>query len=804
MRVKLLFSFLIFFAAACQNSTEPASPDEKMQSVFHDLTERTLYLGASAALGSISCLAKVGWGVCQLSPWAETTGRECLLLGNLCSSIAGRAFACAFKGVQGVTPPYRSWYLNQALLSQVPAETGEEKKLLSFLEKRWLAKSTGYYSVLTNWMCPCFGIGVQVHPESTNSYARDPSNKISQTYAKRLEDWKRSLPHPMSYPLILTRPFDCREYLPANIEVVQGEHIERTFEKVQKEKGAILDVTSLFSAWPQEKWLETWVNYSRAFSQLCQERKIDENQIVCIQRVNQEGIGGIRILPLATHSASVAEEHHQFLLLWISKFGLSANRVELDRGLPPSGLKCSGAGITTCPKEEFLAYLDAMDLGIHARPSEQALMIQGAFQVLKGLFAHVTEEKWNAALQSPAQASVIQLSFSKIKENFELLTKEFSFYGVTSRIEQIQADLTALLEIFSPFSSGDFPAIYSTFFTSAPEALLPMAKAAIHSTGMTSLAGILKAVQNTIGYPPRVLFGENTYFEVIRALELASDPISTEDIKEEDWKEIDLLVAQFNPVLKRIELEVNEYKVENVEETVQRVLDARQGNSFTLALDCTLDFLNSPRVTEVLTRFQKEIESGALNVICYRSGIKFDLFGLDNYCGAPFYMIHNEDEKWASFDALLTDPALQTDLLSLNWFCLAYKHAAPQLEQYRKHVFDNTKALLDKVPKRLFSNSASYRIIPMREGVDPAFVDIKIFGALHKLRGSLVGGALMVKCLEAKHPLFFRPSLGFSHPNLSILFTEECATIRLTVGLDPSQVGVLVDCFAAIDALNGS
>ena len=800
MWVKCLFPLLIFLVAACQKPSEADSPSEKAQSALHDLTERALYLGASGVLGSVSCLSKVAWGVCQLSPWAETTGRECLLFSDLCSSVASRAFASAFKGVHGVLPPYRSWFLNQALLSQIPAETGEDKKLLSFLQKRWLAKSTGYYSVLTNWMCPCFGIGVQVHPETTNSYARDPSNKISQTYAKRLEGWKQALPHPKNYPLILTRPFDCREYLPASIEVAQGEPIETTLEKIPKE-GIIIDVTSLFSAEAKEKWLKTWVDYRSRFSRLCQERGFDQNQMMCIQRVSQEGIGGIRILPLAAHSKKVVEEQDQFLLHWISKFGLSANRIELDRCSALPELKSGSGGITTCPKEEFLSYLEQVDLSSYM--PAQTLMIQGTLQVLKGLFAHVTEEQWNQVMQNPTQSSIVQLSFSKIREHFELLTKEFSFYGTAFHVEQIQADLTALLEIFAPFTSEDFPSIYGAFFTSAPEELQLLASSGIHSTGMTSLGGILKAVQNTVGHPPRVLYGENTYFEVIRAIELAADAISTEDVTEEDWKGIDLLIAQFNPVLKRIELEVTEYKVENVEEMVQKALSAKQGKPLTLALDCTLDFLDSPRAIQLLTRFQKEIERGDLNVICFRSGIKFDLFGLDNYCGAPFCMIHNEDEKWAWFDTLLSDPALRTDYLSLNWFCLAYKYAAPQLEQYRKHVFDNTRALLNKVPKRLFSNTASYRIIPMREGVDPAFIDIKIFGALHKLRGSLVGGALMVKCLEAKHPLFFRPSLGFSHPNLSMLYTEECTTIRLTIGLDPSQVEVIANCFATIDAMNG-
>ena len=177
---------------------------------------------------------------------------------------------------------------------------------------------------------------------------------------------------------------------------------------------------------------------------------------------------------------------------------------------------------------------------------------------------------------------------------------------------------------------------------------------------------------------------------------------------------------------------------------------------------------------------------------------------MDNYCGAPVYMIHNQDSKWAPFDALLNDPALEADPLSLNWFCLAYQYATPRLEGYRKQIFDNTRALLDRVPVRLLNNKeVSYRIIPIKPDADPGFIDIKIFGPLHKVRGgALVGGLITVDCLQKGHPLFYRPSVGFYHPNLSILFGEHCTTIRLTLGLDPDQVDVLVESFKTIDSLN--
>jgi hypothetical protein len=176
---------------------------------------------------------------------------------------------------------------------------------------------------------------------------------------------------------------------------------------------------------------------------------------------------------------------------------------------------------------------------------------------------------------------------------------------------------------------------------------------------------------------------------------------------------------------------------------------------------------------------------------------------MDNYCGAPFVMIHNHDSKWSSFTSLASEPALQADRLSLNWFCLAYKYAAQELEDYRKQTFENTKALLNALPSKLFDTGVRYRVIPMDQNANLAFIDLKVFGPLHQMRAAFViGGLFTVKCMESGHPLFNRASVGFYHPNITIIFSEECSTIRFTLGLDPAQIAPVAHCFAMINALN--
>jgi hypothetical protein len=180
---------------------------------------------------------------------------------------------------------------------------------------------------------------------------------------------------------------------------------------------------------------------------------------------------------------------------------------------------------------------------------------------------------------------------------------------------------------------------------------------------------------------------------------------------------------------------------------------------------------------------------------------------MDNYSGAPFFMIHNQDPKWAFYDAQLSDPVLPTDRLSLNWFCLAFKYAGAELELYRKQIFDNTRALLNRTPKRLLSDAAlDYRVIPSESSADQAFFDIKITGPFHAIRAAaLVAGTLHVKSLEGGHPIFNRPSIGFYHPNYILFLTEEnTSSMRLTLGLDPSQVELFAKCLETIDLLNHS
>ena len=645
---------------------------------------------------------------------------------------------------------------NQFRLSQIPIAGIEDHQLVTFLQRRWLAKSTGFFHSVIDWVCPSYGVQIQAHPETVSSYARLPSLGCSPTYLRRMEDWKKELPHPADFPLILTRPASLSPYFSLSPK-------------------AILDLTDIFPEDPA-LWMETWEKY--------QEEPTDRSAIY-IQTLRHGDLGGIRILPL---SGQDVESDAKLLLDWVSRLGLTASRIDLDRGLFPPISQSAGDFQVPNP-QPVLQKIELPD------QPQKRLMLAGVKKTLEGLLSEIS----GIDLVSPTRQSIATLAFSRIQKEIEKIDTERPFFEVASCVEQIYENLSELLAVYQPFS--DFAPDYKKRLASIPPSL--QASCGLHASGMTTLAGIFKRVKDVSQRDkPIILYGENTYFEAILLSEQIGQAFSLETSTQNDWKEADLVLAQFNPPLKRIDMQHTEYKVEPILENLQKIFSSGRKRPLTVAIDCTIDFIDSPRIGTLLKTFENEIADGLLNIVCYRSGLKFDLFGMDNYCGAPVYMVHAKSAHWAPFDTLMTDPVLRADELSLNWFCLAYKYCANELDEYRRQIFDNTRSLLQSLPPELFQGS-HYRVVPFVSEAEPAFLDIKVTGAFHEIRApALVGGILYLKCMENGHPIFYRPSLGFYHPNFTMLFGEECSTIRLTLGLDPSQIDVLTDCFKKIHSLN--
>ncbi|MCB1080407.1 MAG: hypothetical protein KDK69_01170, partial [Chlamydiia bacterium] len=368
------------------------------------LSEKALYFGVGAVLETAAIAGKIGWGLSRLSPWNRTIGNECLLLSRLCSRAASQMFAQGFKGIPSFS--LDAWNMNQSLLSEIPTYSQEDQKLMRFLERRYLAKSAGFFPIIVDWICPAFGVFLQVHPETQNCYARNPSTTVSDTYKKRAEAWKEHLPQPKHYPLVLTRPANLSDYFPTLID---------SQEKV------IVDLTSAFSYEGRDEWFEAW--------QKCQEqfkgRFLEINQMLCIQYVEEDGVGGIRILPFSHQSAKEIEEDHQLLLERVAFAGLSASRVELDRlSFESFKPKTHLSQTILTSKEDCIASLDSFQKKWRSSHPQKNLMVRGTLQVLQGFFDGISEDKWREVLRKPTHAAIMQISLKRIQEQLKRLVQE--------------------------------------------------------------------------------------------------------------------------------------------------------------------------------------------------------------------------------------------------------------------------------------------------------------------------------------------------------------------------------------------
>ncbi len=821
---------LCFVALLCSSSADFRS----------EFVRGTVYF----ALGNVfDSMARWTWVGSELLP--NPLRSECSLISQSCQ-IGARHAWIQFISKKKTFSSHHSWEQNRLRLAAIYDRSGhkssETEQLIQFLQKHWLAKQSGFHSFLIDWVCPCFDVPLQVHPATNSAYTRDPASQMSENYAERMKKWQQSLPQPSSFPLLLTRPHDIRPYLPSSIEALPNEPADMLIERME---GTIIDVTDRFSNW---HWAE-WEAFRRQIVRACEKHQIDPSKLTCLQRVHAEEIAGIRILPL-THTC-----HPETWLRWISECGLSATQAELEGisfTLLVSDCKSSHVYLRPDllvdlhaerdgnlsqvverehtnqqskdgPKMYANFYNQALETKEKTRTAkpdrfvfrgtldhpQKKLFVEATLRILNGLFDAISDDRWASICSCLARSTVIDVSVAKIREEFEQIVQEetCSFFQTTSRLEEIHAHLSSLLAVCSPFVLEDFAPIYQACLKHIPSSLKALVSCGIHSSAMASFAGILKAAEKTAGHPPQILYGENTYFECINAIERIAKASPIQKATQEQWEQVDLIVAQFNPALKRPatnqqELTACHYQIEPIAEVLHRALSARENKPLTVALDCTFDFLDSLEVAQLLGEFEEEITAGILNVVCYRSGLKFDLLGMDNHAGAPFALIC-QGEHWAFFDALFHDPVLQVDRLSLQWFCLAYQQTAHELDLYRKQIFENTRALLNRVPAHIYATDAKYRIIPMEKEISPGFIDIKISGPFHSVRAAtVVSGYLLSQCWEQGHPIFTRRSVGFYHPNFSLLSGKEYSTIRLTLGIDPAQVDLFVRCFEQIDRLN--
>lgn len=790
--------------------------ETKTSSLWDKVVVSTCCFGLACSFTAATIGTQLARTFIQTFCWDTKVEKELLLLSHMCYKIAFHLYRQlgigSFKGDRKIPLSQSSWYENKKNLEKAPICNQSDYKLKTFLERRWLAKSSGFFPIITDWVNPSYSMFFQVHPQTEHYYARNPSTKLSKPYQERVDAWKTSLPHPYDFPLVLTRPANLKEFLPNYVCFSENEEINTLFESIKDQvscgEQVFLDLKEFFKnkQKDKQKWLESWNHFQEKLFELCNESRVDSKKVNCIETLREGELGGVRLLTKKEEKLKEVDEKHKQFLQRVGFFGLAETRIELDRPIfKPFLEKKEEKWCTELQEREN--YIKSLILFYHQCEStdpQKSLMVHATLNLIQGLLCDVKEEKWVEIQNCPMRSYVVKHALAKIENAFNhLLSKNtfLNFFESMGVLELIHADLQALLEILSPYEREDFPFIYQNLLTYFPINLRAFTSFSLHTSGMSSCAGILKAAENMARKKLTVLYGENAYFECSKIAELDAFCLSVNNASIQDWKDVDLLLAQFNPNLRC--LTTKKYEQEKIEDMLFQAFAVRGKKPLTLALDCTVDYINSKKVGFILKRFKKEIEDGRLNVICYRSGLKFDLFGMDNYCGAPLCMIHSKHSHWSFFDLLLKEEALLTDRLSLNWFCLAYKHTGRELDLFRSAIFANTRTLMDQIPDTLFDKSSPYQVIKTDKESDLTFIDIKTSGFCHALRGAVIaGGLLYLKCMENKIPIFYRTGFGFYHSNFSMLFFPEMTTIRLTLGLDFTEIDMFVKIFQTLDIFN--
>jgi len=634
---------------------------------------------------------------------------------------------------------------------------------------------------------------------------------LKQISGAVVDHLKRNLENPFKHPIGASFLFDLSTTLSASIETEGFKGKEEIFKaELKQTKQKINQIIDLAISELEESHPE-----------LCQTRRrkrrlkqFIQNNCTCIAHVKKGNKAGIKVLPVfADLSGKRILKTHTALLDFIDYTGVYIGAMNLRRQVLDSF--SVRKDISYAPKGLNALYFknksDLTELALFKRLKEKLsskelqqnkphLVILGkaTLQILDGLFREMRDDQWKSLNQDPATREIIQFSLYKIKEhlaNAELWMHDYKKYA--QEMEFVHAEIATLLELAPIFLEEDFSQIYLDQLKEVPAGLKEYIQAGLGKTAVNTFAGINAAIASKISKPTH-LHGTGFYFE--QAAFLRNDQLFEKALNDPKIKKVDLYACQFSPNIE-ILADHTHYSLSKIANDVQRLLNAKpETEHLTVAVDCTIDHFNSSKVHNLLQSFEKEIKEGKLNFVFFRSGQKFDMLGMDNYYGSPFYIVNNRSAYWDSFKILTENKCHKTDSLSLQWFCLSNRYAGDLLDCYRRQIFNNTREILDNVPDTLkpHANNIKRGVRVNTEGrqMDPCFIDIKVSGKFHKQRSAILLGLFYKKCLEKGVKTHTRASFGFYHANciiITINAIKGSSTIRINPGLNPEENPVIID-----------
>lgn len=576
--------------------------------------------------------------------------------------------------------------------------------------------------------------------------------------------------------------------------------------------------------------LEVTQNLLEEYPYLDEEQLLEfiKKNITAICMVDLKEYAGIKILPLfanLTSKSDVAKKHptfHQFVVQAGLFLGAVTYRRHILDGFALRNdvdyLPTGKVGIYFPQPGSFVA--SALFNRLETIFTEKAAsqphigVLGGATMCLvRGLLQEISPDKWSAMTSHPELNEVLQTTLVRLQHHLahaELGIENFNEFS--KNIELAHYELAVLLELFKPFEEKDFAEIYKGQIVGIPSRIKDRLNAGLGKTAVNTFAGIHKAIMETT--PNKICcYSPSLYFEEISSFG-KSHPLAAV-LNTKKIKKVDLYACQFNPNID-INTHTFSYQAQDIQGDVEKLLELKHTEHMTVAVDCTIDYLNSPQAGLLLKRFEQEILDGTLNFVFFRSGQKFDMLGIDNYFGSPFYVINNGDPHWKTFDRLFESKAHKTDHLSLQWFCLANRYAADYMDEYRRQIFTNARDLLKSVPEalkakapvRTHKGQAGQKIRVSNvddDGMLVSFLDIKILGENASARARTVEEEFFNACAEEGVAIQSKPSFGFFTPNINRITSHgKLINIRVNPGLDPKgnqAIGRFLERLAAREDL---
>ncbi|PJD94373.1 MAG: hypothetical protein CK425_11605 [Parachlamydia sp.] len=752
-----------------------------------------------------------------------------------------------------------AWHLNLALMRDAHKKTQDPdlKKQIEFLSTNYLDKAATTHLNALKWLDWRLPQMFQDGPESNCNYHRmgsrmqlDAGSKINENLAFGIES-----------PFILTDTSDFEELLPLKFTVLDSKSKRAEWAEIITNKlkmhftqfspnykdgfdsflhsGFLIDMTSEMSesikthrdAHKEGFFKDQYTQFTQDLNALIalsvekvmeekpelklsrrRLRKFVQENTITVCRTQIDQVTGIKILPIFHHlKGDNLAKHHAILLDFMDLTGIFIGAINMRRyiredfnlrrdihyavnGVNPLYFKDPQEFTQLAVFRRFSEKVKSEAL-IKAKP-HVTILGKAILQLTEGLAREISPDKWESLNQDPATREIVQSSLFRLKEqlaNAELFIDDYKKYA--QAVELAHYEIGTLLELTRPFTPADFPSIYANQLRGVPPSLRPYIQASLGKTAVNTFAGLNAALLET-NRNPTCVYGNGFYYE--QAAFVGIDHTLKEALEDPRVESIDFYGCQFNPNLE-ILTDHSHYEAGQIEADIREIFAKKPATKhLTVTIDCTIDYFNSPKSQALLSAFEEEIKSGKLNVVFFRSGQKFDMLGVDNYYGSPFYLVNNGSPQWDAYNALLTKKSHQTDLLSLQWFCLSSRYASDEIDDYRRLIFANTKEILKNVPDVLKPRETvqKLRVSTVDEAMDPCFVDLKVLGKFHKLRSYLLVGHFYKKCIDFGVKIHSKASFGFTHPNILIISLNSQSTsssIRINPSLNPEENAVIIE-----------